>query len=69
MSEQQKQAVTKAGSHVAVRRGYAEGVVIERGEDVPPGVPVSDFNDPAWEGWMVEKSKAAEVLTETAETL
>lgn len=35
-------ALTTPGSHVATRRGYAAGVIIEAGEPVPAGIAVTD---------------------------
>lgn len=42
---------TDHGTHVATRRGYAEGRVIEPGEAVPAGIAVA-------EEWMVEAAEA-----------
>jgi hypothetical protein len=36
-----KRKLTKAGSHVATAKGYANGTVIEEGEPVPADIPVS----------------------------
>jgi hypothetical protein len=37
-----KEVVTSEGSHVATRRGYAAGRIIEEGEDVPEGVTFAE---------------------------
>jgi hypothetical protein len=62
--------LTTAGSHVAVLRGYVGGVIIERGDPVPAGVPVSSYATipiPAYTGWMATKAEAAEAMAETEE--
>lgn len=46
-----KHKLTKADSHVATARGYASGVIIEPGEQVPEGIPVSNE-------WMAEGQAA-----------
>jgi hypothetical protein len=48
---------TSPGSHVATRRGYAAGTIIEPGEPVPAGIAVA-------EEWM---AAAAEPAAEPAE--
>jgi hypothetical protein len=52
MAEEKKVETTKAGSHRAIDRGYAGGEIIEAGQLVPPGVPVS-------EAWMEPVSGSA----------
>jgi hypothetical protein len=62
--------LTKEGSHIAVLRGYVGGVIIERGDPVPAGVPVSSYSDhpnPSYTGWMATKAEAAEAMAETEE--
>jgi len=59
-----KRELTEPHSHKAVKRGYANGIVVEPGDFVPAGVPVSDFEgdtpgqskeaaDAGYEGWML----------------
>lgn len=62
--------LTEAGSHVAVKRGHAAGRIIEVGEAVPAGVPVSDYHGEGYEGWMVpadEVETIAEAVEQAAE--
>lgn len=68
MPPKNEESLTKPGSHIAVQRGYVGGVIIERGEPVPAGVPVSSYEDhhnPSYTGWMAPKAEAAEALAET----
>jgi hypothetical protein len=51
-----KVVLTKPGSHVAIAKGYAHGHIIEVGEPVPAGIPVTD---PEGAGhWMAEAGSA-----------
>jgi biotin carboxyl carrier protein len=45
-----KFVLTEAGSHVATMRGYAKGSIVEEGDPVPEGIPVSDE-------WMAKAKK------------
>ena len=64
-----KRELTDVHSHKAVKRGYANGIVVEPGDFVPAGVPVSDFNGDDYEGWMLEADdpQVAEAIAENAE--
>jgi len=42
MAEEQEYPQTSPGSHVATRRGYASGAIIEPGEPVPAGIAVAE---------------------------
>ena len=56
--------LTGAATHIALMRGHAKAgegyVLVERGEPVPAGNPVSTE-------WMAPKAEAAEALAETEE--
>ena len=56
-------ALTKTNSHRAIERGYAGGDLVEPGELVPAGIPVSDE-------WMESvNKKEADLIRATQEAL
>jgi hypothetical protein len=48
---------TNDGSHKAIRRGYAAGMIIEPGDVVPANTPVSNI-------WMIPANEFRESLIE-----
>lgn len=42
VSADRKYATTGVNTHVATQRGYSKGILLEEGDLVPDGVPVSD---------------------------
>lgn len=70
--------LTEVQSHKAIKRGYANGIIVEPGDYVPAGVPVSDYygdtpgqskEAEGHEGWMLpaDDKRIAEAIGEATE--